>query len=49
MGVLGRGGKAAETGDIFGEGGELDAVFTVVDVVGLSFPRLWGLACRKAL
>jgi hypothetical protein len=49
MGVPGRGGNACEIGDILGEGGEFEAVFTVDAVVGLSFPRLETLDCKNAL
>jgi hypothetical protein len=38
--VLGKGGKAAETGEILGEGGEFELVFTVDAVDGRSLPRL---------
>ena len=42
------GGNTVETGDIFGDGGEL-YVLTVEAVEGLSFPRLDALDCRNAL
>jgi hypothetical protein len=47
--VLGRGGKTWDIGEIFGDGGEFEAVFIVEAVDGLSLPRLDTLDCKNPL